>query len=77
MCVCGWVYLKKVTDDGGRDDVRDALRAHERLKRHADDEEPEVTYVDVKRILEDGRAGEDPELKDEDLIIVPQRMINF
>lgn len=66
---------KAILLDGGLADFADRRKV--KLVRKKSDGTTQTTIVDLVEILDKGHADRDPVLQPEDMIIVPQRLINF
>ena len=66
---------KAILLDGGLADFADKRKV--KLVRKKPDGTTQTTVVDLVEILDKGRSNLDPVLQAEDVIVVPQRLINF
>lgn len=68
---------KAILKAGGFGDFADQRRVKLVRKKNPTDKEPQTIIVDCKDFFKEGNTSNDPVLQSEDLIIVPQRLINF
>ncbi len=72
-----YTVSKAVLRAGGFGDFADKRKVKLVRKKALDSKETETTIVDCTEVFDKGDTSHDPVVKPEDLIIIPQRLINF
>lgn len=72
-----YTVSKAILRAGGFGDFADKRKVKLVRKKTPDAKEADTTIVDCTEVFDKGDTSHDPAVKPEDLIIVPQRLINF